>query len=100
MRRKARTDANHAEIVDALRQIGASVCDLSRVGSGCPDLLVGYRGVNLPLEVKDGSKPPSRQKLTPLEMEFRRSWRGTVRTVCSVTEALDVVMRMGRRGAA
>jgi hypothetical protein len=29
------------------------------VGRGVPDLLVGWRGTNLLLEVKDGNKPQS-----------------------------------------
>ena len=36
-----RVDRNHSEIVDALRQAGASVQSLVKVGDGCPDLLVG-----------------------------------------------------------
>ena len=40
MRTRARVDANHGEIVAALRKVGCRVLDLSRVGQGCPDLLV------------------------------------------------------------
>lgn len=43
MRLRARTDGNHAEIVRALRKVGCGVLDLSRVGAGCPDLLVSVR---------------------------------------------------------
>lgn len=60
-----RTDANHAAIRDALRQIGAFVQDLSRVGEGCPDLLCGHRGRWIVIEVKDGKKCPSERRLTP-----------------------------------
>ena len=41
-----RTDANHQEIVAALQTIGATVQDLSQVGAGCPDILVGYKKQN------------------------------------------------------
>ena len=44
MRRAAKIDSNHAEIVAALRGIGAYVMSLASVGGGCPDLLVGFRG--------------------------------------------------------
>ena len=37
MRRAARTDANQAAIVDALRSVGCSVVSLSAVGKGVPD---------------------------------------------------------------
>jgi hypothetical protein len=49
--RSARTDANQAEIVAALRQIGVEVTDLSAVGGGVPDLLLSYRGYWLLAEV-------------------------------------------------
>src|SRR3972149_1571025 len=65
-----RTDANHTEIVNALQAIGASVTSLADVGGGCPDLLVGYRGQNMLLEVKDGRKPPSARGLAPAEQKW------------------------------
>jgi hypothetical protein len=58
MRRAAKVDANHADIVKALRAAGCGVLDLSKVGNGCPDLLV-HAGVTVLMEIKDGSKPPS-----------------------------------------
>lgn len=91
MRRAARTDSNHAEIVEALRRAGASVQSLAAVGSGCPDLLVGHRGRNVLLEVKDGSKSPSRRKLTPDEHVWHARWNGQVVTVESVEQALKAV---------
>lgn len=60
----ARTDGNHAEIRQAFRALGAYVLDTSHVGGGFPDLIVGTRGRWLMVEIKDGSKPPSRRKLT------------------------------------
>ena len=44
MRKFGKTDANHADIVDALRRVGASVVSLASVGNGVPDLLVGFNG--------------------------------------------------------
>lgn len=38
-------DTTQAPIVAALRKVGASVTILSAVGRGCPDLLVGHKGV-------------------------------------------------------
>ncbi len=54
MRRAANVDRNQPEIVAALRAAGATVEYLHAVGGGCPDLLVGYRGANYVLEVKEG----------------------------------------------
>lgn len=52
MRTIARTDANHQEIVDAIRGLGFSVHSLHQVGGGVPDIVVGARGVNLFMEIK------------------------------------------------
>ena len=76
MRLKSRTDTNQAEIVSALRKKGCSVVCLHTVGKGCPDILAGYNGQNFLIEVKDGNKPPSKQKLTPDEAAFFAGWRG------------------------
>jgi len=89
--RAARIDANHGAVVAALRAIGASVCSLARLGDGCPDLLVGFAGVNVLLEVKDGAKPPSARALTVREQQFIASWRGSVYVVRSPAEAVDIV---------
>lgn len=74
MRRAARIDANQAQIVSALLLAGASVQSLAAVGKGVPDLLVGFRANLFLMEVKDGQKTPSRQKLTDAQVEWHRSW--------------------------
>jgi Holliday junction resolvase len=73
-RRAARKDSNHREIVKSLESVGASVLCINE--KDAPDLLVGYRGSNYLLEIKDGSKPPSRRKLRPGQQEFAKTWRG------------------------
>lgn len=88
MRRAAKVDDNQAQIVDALRMVGATVQLLHAVGKGCPDLLVGYRGNNYTLECKDGAKPPSARKLTADQIEWHRDWRGQVAVVTDAREAL------------
>ena len=92
--RAARTDANHAEIVKALRAIGASVFDTSRVGGGYPDLTVGFRGRNWLLEVKDGRRPPSERRLTAAQELFVQQWRGHWACVTSADEAIELVTRV------
>lgn len=91
MRYKARVDSNQREIVEVLRQQGCSVLPLHQIGKGCPDLLVGYEGKNFLLEVKDGNKPPSQQKLTPDEQKFHQEWQGEVATVDSPESAIALV---------
>lgn len=91
MRRDARTDDNQNETVQALRAVGASVAITSMIGSGFPDIVAGYRGVNYLIEIKDGSKPPSKRRLTPDEQKFHDLWRGAVIVVNDVNEALKAV---------
>ena len=91
MSRAAKVDSNQREIVAALRGVGVTVQTLHTVGKGCPDLLIGVRGTNLLIEVKDGAKPPSARKLTPDEEDWHAKWRGQVAIVESVEQALDLV---------
>ena len=92
MRATARTDRNHSEIVAALRAVGCSVQSLAAVGKGVPDLLVGFRGKTLLIEVKDGAKAPSRRRLTPDQVMWSQLWEGgKVHTVTSVDEAITAV---------
>lgn len=92
--RAAKIDANQNEIVNALRKIGCSVQILSSVGKGCPDLVVGIGsgyGLNLFVEIKDGNKPPSAQKLTPDQVKWHSEWKGSKVVVNSVESAIDAV---------
>ena len=91
MRRAAKVDANQSAIVDALRTVGCTVQPLHAVGQGVPDLLVGYQGQNLLIKVKDGNKPPSKQRKTAEQVIWHDAWRGQVAVVNSVKEALEAV---------
>lgn len=93
MRKKARVDSNQKEIVEALKKIGCSVVSLAPMGRGVPDLLVGYKGHNYLLEIKDGTLPPSKQKLTEDEQKFFDSWLGQRAIVRTSEEAIKVIRR-------
>lgn len=88
--RAAKIDANQNEIVEALRKIGCSVQILSSVGKGCPDILVGKCGVNYLMEIKDGKKPKSAQKLTDDQVVWHGNWKGSVLVVNSVDQAISI----------
>ena len=64
---------------------------LHAVGQGCPDILVGYAQKNHLLEIKDGAKAPSQQKLTPAQERWHAEWRGNVFTVNSTEQALKAM---------
>lgn len=91
MRRAAKIDANQTAVVNALRKFGCAVQSLAAIGAGCPDLLVGYRGQNILMEVKDGSKCPSARQLTILQHAWHRAWPNKVHVVESVDQALEIV---------
>jgi Holliday junction resolvase len=93
MRYANRIDANQNQIVDALRKVGAVVRIISQ-GDGIPDLLVGYKGYTILMEVKDGDKVPSARKLTEAEQKFFDDWRGGMLVVInSVEEAIETLKR-------
>jgi len=84
----ARIDANQNDIVKALRAAGAVVRIITQ-GDGIPDLLVGYNGHTILMEVKDGDKYPSARQLTEAEQLFFDKWTGgRLVVVNSVEEAL------------
>jgi hypothetical protein len=89
-RRAARVDANHSDIVDALRGAGCLVQSLAAMGKGVLDLLVMVpAGTLYLLEVK-GDKG----QLTPDQVEWlMKGWiRSThVRVVRTPEEALTAV---------
>lgn len=86
MRKYGKVDANHSEIVDALRKIGASVQSIASVGSGCPDLVVGFRGRNYLFEIKGQGA-----KLTEDEHDWHRDWKGLVDVVHSIEETFRIL---------
>ena len=83
-----RTDANQAEIVKILRQAGADVYDLSKVGKGIPDLLVTFNGETILMEVKRDAKA----KFTIEQLKFIANWKGgPLSRVDSPESALRVI---------
>jgi Holliday junction resolvase len=90
MRRAAKVDANQEQIVEALRAVGATVQTLAAVGKGVPDLLVGYQGKTLLLEVKDGRRPPSERRLTEDQLVWHGAWRGGP---LAVVDGVDAALR-------
>lgn len=96
--RAARVDENQAAIVQALRHIGASVELLHRVGGGCPDLLVGYHGDIILIEIKDENQPPNKRKLRPSQVRWAAAWQGRPPVlVKSPQEAVDAIMKWGSK---
>jgi len=88
-----RTDSNHAEIIKALRKIpNLSVFSTHEVGKGFPDIVIGYKGINYLIEIKDGKKSPSQRKLTDVELDFHLSWNGQIDTIKNLDELLQIIL--------
>ena len=88
MRRKAKVDTNQKEITKKLRSLGFSVALTHHVGKGFPDLIIGFCGVNVMIELK--STPKS--KLTEDEKTWHRAWLGQVDTASSFDQCLARIL--------
>ena len=81
-RYNAATDKNQSPIVEALKAVGCTVYYIKLP----VDLLVGYRGKNYLLEVKQ-----AKEKKTAGQDEFFSQWRGQKELVRTPEEALRAV---------
>lgn len=91
-----RVDSNQSLIVSTFRKLGCSVVHLHQIGKGCPDILVGlqsanYGKLNILVEIKDGAKPQSKQKLTPDQVVFHNDWQGLIVIVNCVQDVENLV---------
>ena len=86
-------DANHAAIVRDLRMAGCTVVDLSKVGGGCPDLLVGRGRSTYLLEVKSPERARYARASERRQAEWRAAWRGG--PVAVVTDLRQALLAVG-----
>jgi len=80
------TDANQSAIVADLRKAGATVHSLHEVGDGCPDVVVGFRGVNFLIEIKT-----EKGKLNDTQAYWHQWWSGQVDIARTSEEALRII---------
>lgn len=93
MRLKAKVDANQKRIVKSLRGVpGVTVAITSQLGKGFVDIVVGYKGMNYLIELKDGEKVKSARKLTEDEVVFHDNWKGQVAVCNSFDEIFKLIM--------
>lgn len=84
-RRAARIDANQNEIVKEFRRCGWYVLIISQL-KNCCDIIVSKDGQTIAVEIKDGSKPPSQQKLSSGELKFKDEWKGAYALITSIDD--------------
>jgi len=86
--RAKRVDCNQKDIVHALKTFGATVVDLSGIGKGCPDLLIGFKGTTYLIEIKKDSKA----KFTPQQLQFNELWSGgVIARIQTIDEAIALL---------
>ena len=71
-----KVDLNHKEVVEKFRELGASVFDASGVGRGFPDIVVGYNGQTVLVEIKSGE----RKRFSEAQLKFMAEWKGSAVT--------------------
>ena len=82
-----KVDNNQLDIVKAFRSMGATVLNLSAVGKGCPDLLIGYKGISVLVEVKSKTG-----KFTEPQLKFMEQWQGgAVNRIDSIDGAIRLI---------
>ena len=82
-----KVDNNQLDIVKAFRSMGATVLNLSTVGKGCPDLLIGYKNISVLVEVKSKTG-----KFTEPQLKFMEQWQGgPVNRIDSVDGAIRLI---------
>lgn len=71
----ARADTNQPELVEYIRKLGGSFQHTHTV-PGALDGIVGFRGIDQRVEIKDPTKPKSDRKLTKKEKKTFDMWKG------------------------
>jgi rhamnose utilization protein RhaD (predicted bifunctional aldolase and dehydrogenase) len=85
---KKRVDENQKQIIYTFIALGATVLNLSRVGEGCPDLLIGFKNKSVLVEIKKDSKA----MFTEPQVKFMQNWRGgPVSRIDSVDAAIRLI---------
>jgi hypothetical protein len=84
--RRGKPDSNQKQIIKELRAMGASVEISSMIGNGFGDIIVGFNEINYILEIKTETG-----ELRDNQVEYHRSWKGTIHTIRSFEEALEII---------
>lgn len=90
----AKADKNQPEIVAEYRRLGASAQHVHMVGKGFVDIVVGYRGFNELVEIKDPKQPMSKRKLNKEEQKWHDNWSGTARVIETKEDVLAHILEL------
>jgi Holliday junction resolvase len=95
-RKYGRTDDNQTNLVKVMRDLGASVAITSSTHGGFTDTVVGYGGVSVLVEIKDGSKVLSDRQFTPKQVDFHRDFKGAITVIETFSQAVALVNEIRR----
>jgi hypothetical protein len=77
MRRAPRhKDGNHAALRTLWRSVGGSWLDITPIEGGEPDALVGWRGQDRLVEIKNPDGSPSKRRPRAEQLAWHRAWKG------------------------
>jgi hypothetical protein len=96
-RRASKVDANHTQIVSALKAAGAAVQSLAPIGKGCPDALVSWCGWMWLMEFKNAA---GKDEVNEAQQKWHAAWKAPVFVVRSADEALRVIGAVRQKEAA
>ena len=88
-RRAAKVDDNQKEVVALFRKLGWTVLITSQL-KNCIDIVVSKGGRTIAVEIKDGTKIPSKRKLSEGELKFKDSWRGEYALVICNEDVISI----------
>lgn len=85
-------DANHKDLVNCLRKLGADVLDISTVGCGVPDLVVWCRGNWHLVDIKNPNTGYGKRGLNKNQKQWAAHWKGgPVYMIYSTDDAIALV---------
>ncbi len=94
-KRTNKVDANQNELVELWRGFGAVAIPVSGDPEVGFDVILAFRGKISLVEVKDGNKPPSKQKLTPGELKRKEELESVECKLDIVTTPEEAVALLG-----
>ncbi len=81
-----RVDGNQVCITNDLQMLSCSVQDLSMVGRGCPDIIVGFQNKNYLFEIKN-----IKGKLNQRQQHWHALWQGQVSVIRTLEDAIEII---------
>ncbi len=93
---RQRPDNNSERIVTAFREMGFSYLDTSQLRNCC-DGFAAKRGFSIAIEIKNPDNPPSKQRLSSGEADFKNRWAGWWELVMHVEDVEKIDLMIAKK---